>query len=400
MEPGHDVRGGEADTELLGVRLLPLGFATFLVFGFLLVLVGANHADIATAMELDLEETGLLGASLSLGLGLGVLVAGPMSDRLPRRPLFCLATGLAGVSLLSVEADMDLFRALFHVGLAGFFAGIFETVLNVLSIEHYGERASRPVTFLHSAATLGAVIGPFVMAWVTVEAGFVAAFRATAFSMFVLSAWGLGARFLGERPTKVENANPPGEKPSLADPVLLALCVLAFSYIGVEAGLTIFAVPYAEGALGQDPESGQLAISTFWMGLLVGRLLLLASRREFEPRLFIIAGLVGFFLLAVGTGLRVSNMEIWFGVCGLALSGVFPALVTLTGRYFPQSRGTAIGLAVGSGSVGGFVIPWTIGWAGNELGIRTAVAGLALGCLLIVAAALFIRSNRKAAASL
>ncbi len=58
MEPGHDVRGGKADTQLLGSRLLPLGFAAFLVFGFLLVLVGANHGDIAVAMDLDLEEFG------------------------------------------------------------------------------------------------------------------------------------------------------------------------------------------------------------------------------------------------------------------------------------------------------------------------------------------------------
>ena len=51
--------------------MLPLGFASFLVFGILLVLVGANQADLADSLALDMEGTGILGASLSLGLGLG-----------------------------------------------------------------------------------------------------------------------------------------------------------------------------------------------------------------------------------------------------------------------------------------------------------------------------------------
>ena len=52
--------------------------------------------------HLDMEGTGLLGASLSLGLGLGVLVAGPVVDRLPRRPVFCFATAMTGACLFTV----------------------------------------------------------------------------------------------------------------------------------------------------------------------------------------------------------------------------------------------------------------------------------------------------------
>ncbi len=66
--------------------MLPLGFSAFLAFGVLLVLVGANQADLARDLSLDLARTGLLGSGLAAGLGIGVMAAGPLFDRYPRRP--------------------------------------------------------------------------------------------------------------------------------------------------------------------------------------------------------------------------------------------------------------------------------------------------------------------------
>ena len=371
--------------------MLPLGFAAFLVFGVVLVLVGANQADLAAAMDLDMQGSGLLGASLSLGLGLGVLIGGPMIDQYPRRPIFCGATLIAGLSLASTSAEMDLTRAALHVGLAGLGCGLFETVLNVIATERYGEKSSRPVTFLHMAATLGAVMGAPLLAALAVEGGFVAGFRATGLAILALSLWGLAAPVLGismaPSGSPTTTASP---RSLLAHPILLGLCLVSFSYIGVEAALTIFAIPYADGALGLPSQDGQAAISTFWLGLLVGRLLLLASRNEFQPRLFLLSGVAMAALVAAATGLRWVQVEVWFGLTGLILAGVFPALVTLAGRAFPESRGTAIGLAVGAGSLGGFVIPWAVGWTGDIAGIRMAVGGLALGGVAIAGVALLL----------
>ena len=376
--------------------MLPLGFVAFLVFGVVLVLVGANQADLAAAMDLDMQDSGLLGASLSLGLGLGVLIGGPLIDRYPRRPLFCGATLVAGLALVSTTAEMELVRAASHVGLAGLGCGLFETVLNVIATERYGEKASRPVTFLHMAATLGAVVGAPLLAAIAVEGGFVAGFQATGIAILGLSLWGLVAPALGVSVAPPESPQPtPRPRDLLAHPILVGLCLVSFAYIGVEAALTIFAIPYADGVLGLPSYDGQMAISTFWLGLLVGRLLLLASSNEFQPRLFLLSGAAMATLVAIATGLRWVQIEAWFGLTGLILAGVFPALVTLAGRAFPESRGTAIGLAVGAGSLGGFVIPWAVGWTGDFAGIRLAVGGLALGGVAIAGVALFLMRSPR-----
>ena len=65
--------------------MLPLGFTAFLAFGVVLVLLGASQADLAEALSLDLARSGLLGSVLALGIGVGVVGAGPLFDRYPRR---------------------------------------------------------------------------------------------------------------------------------------------------------------------------------------------------------------------------------------------------------------------------------------------------------------------------
>ena len=64
-----------------------LATASFLAFGALLVLFGTNSNEIISSLQLDYADLGLLGSMLSLGLGIGIVSAGPLVDRFERRPL-------------------------------------------------------------------------------------------------------------------------------------------------------------------------------------------------------------------------------------------------------------------------------------------------------------------------
>ena len=96
--------------------MLPLGSAAFLLFGVVLVVLGACHDGLVASLELDHTAFGLLGAALSAGIGAGVLAAGPIVDRYPRRPLFVLSTLIVAAALGGAEVDMTFARALVHVG--------------------------------------------------------------------------------------------------------------------------------------------------------------------------------------------------------------------------------------------------------------------------------------------
>ena len=84
MERRHDVRRGPARIEPDVATLTGLAVASFLAFGALLVLYGANSSELIRALDLGYADLGLLGSCLSLGLGVGIVLAGPLVDRLPR----------------------------------------------------------------------------------------------------------------------------------------------------------------------------------------------------------------------------------------------------------------------------------------------------------------------------
>ena len=360
--------------------MLALGFSAFLAFGVLLVLVGANQADLARDLDLDLARSGLLVSSLALGIGIGVVGAGPIFDRYPRRPLFVASTLLVAIALLSVDASMGFGRARVHLLLAGVGAGAYDTLISALVIERYRERSAKPMSAVHAGATLGAVLGPLAAGWIAARHHWAASFHWTGAAHLALAVVALFTRL--PAPSRLHRAGP-----RVFSPALIPFAWIAFAYVGVEAAMTAFAVPYATGAAQLAAARGRTAISAFWFGLLVGRVAVLGLRGSPGAGLLLAAGVAGSAAIAAGIGLAGNAVEVVFGAVGLALGSVFPLMIALTGQRFPHARGTSAGLAAGAGALGGFCIPWLTGAIGDRVGVAVAVASLALWCLTVAAAA-------------
>ena len=140
-------------------------------------------------------------------------------------------------------------------------------------------------------------------------------------------------------------------------------------------------------ALGLDAARGQRAISAFWLGLLVGRLALLArarrARRADPGRRGRERGGAA-RRSARGCG---APPELALFAVGAALGCVYPLMIALAGQARPSARGTAAGLAAGAGALGGFAVPWLTGAAGDAAGIALGFGSLALWCAAIAVAA-------------
>ena len=65
-----------------------LSVASFLAFGALLVLYGANSSEMIAALSLDYADLAFWARCCHWVLGVGIVLAGPLTDRLPRRPLY------------------------------------------------------------------------------------------------------------------------------------------------------------------------------------------------------------------------------------------------------------------------------------------------------------------------
>lgn len=369
--------------------MIALALAAFTAFGIVLVLVGANQLELARDLELDLAASALLTSALSLGLGVGVLGTGPLVDRYPRRPIFASSSLLAAGALFSVSPDMSFGAALVCMAALGLGVGGYETLLNAVVTERYRAEAARPLTLVHIGATVGAVAGAPLAHYVGELWHWATSFHGTGLIFLALGVWGGLYRFAAP------GRHPHGESGHSGTITAIAIApfaVIAACYIGVETGVTLFARPYAHEALALAPARGTGAISSFWLGLLAGRFLLLFYRGSIDERLLVASGLAGAVVLAGGSALRLPWLELVVGSLGLALGLVFPVMVALTAERFPAARGTATGIVIGAGSVGGLAIPWLAGLAGDVAGVSVALGSFALWCLLLAAAALRTRS--------
>ena len=286
---------------------------------------------------------------------------------------------------------MSFGRWLVHIAVFGLGIGLYDTLINAVVVQRYGERAARPMIVLHAAATLGAVLAPLGIHWIAQRAHFSASFVAVGWAHLAIAAWALCVPLPGPRGTA------PGAPRTRARDFapLVPLAAVAFCYVGVEATATVFAVPYASGGLGLAPERGQLGISAFWLGLLVGRLAVLALRGELGRGLLMAAGLGAAAVVALGTGSGSDRIELVLAGLGLALGSVYPVMISLAGQSVPAASGTAAGLAAGAGALGGFAVPWLTGTVGDAVGVRIGVATLAFWCAAVAAAAWASRTGDR-----
>lgn len=372
--------------------MLALGVATFSVLGVLLVLLGVHQAEMARDLSLDMAASGFLGAVLSLGFGAGMTAVGPIVDRLPRKPVFMLACLLASVALLSVGPQMGFARVATHLGLLGFGGGCYVTLLNASVIQTSSSKPAAMLAGLHASATLGATVGPFLIAWGTrgAPSSWVLTFHALGYAHLALGALGALRRFPDAAPrAESDHAAAPGEgvRGGWFSPALVALAAVAFFYVGAENGLTLFSVPWAQSE-GRGEAAGRAGISAFWFGLMAGRLMVVALSQRIAPgaRLLVLCGLGGALWIALALAFAFPP-ALALGVCGLALGPVYPVTIALTGRRFPRAVGTASGLVAGAGAGGGFCLPWVSGAVGDASSAAFAIAVLGASVLLIAIAA-------------
>ncbi|MGH0035964.1 MAG: MFS transporter [Myxococcota bacterium] len=369
--------------------MLPLAFTAFLAFGYVLVVVGASQVGMAADLGLDLERFGLLGATLALGVGAGVLCTGPLVDRLARRPILVAACLGCAASLATVSPGMTLARALLHVLALGASAGCIDALLNAVVVERFRERAARPLAVLHGAATLGAVLSPPLIGWVAaVGDHWTVAFQSGAAVFAGVAGWAAFVALPGpaSRPAPESSASEPqAPRPWSWLASLAGLGVVGFAYVGVENGVTVFAVPYSRESWGLAESVGREAISAFWLGLLGARIGLALRRGPTGPGALAVMGAAGAAVIGLGVATGWPGVRLWALAVGLCLGGVFPLMVALAGLRAPHAVGTATAVVIGTASLGGFVVPWLAGAIGDRVGAAGAVASLAGASLAIAA---------------
>ena len=337
---------------------------TFL-YALSVTMIGPLMPLIIDSFQLRLSVAGLLVSFQQLGGIIAIVASALFADR-TRKPLLIAGGFLVySVSLFSAGVAMN------YIILAGSFFAIgassrlFDAVANADTAQWDPHRSALHVSLLHTSFAVGALVGPLYVSTL-VEAGVrwrgaflgLGAAAAVAVAVYV-------TRSHFRR--KISATAAAGVKAGSVTAVLRAprmwiACAVMLFYVGHQAGFSVWLPMYMQTGLGTPARMAAAALSLYWFGIIVGRLLAarLATWVSIKRQLWaggLVGGLVLLLTFATRNPLFLSAGSL---LAGVASGGVIPNLVTLSCGWFADNTATASSLLFLMAAVGHMVSPWLI----------------------------------------
>lgn len=339
-------------------------FVSMSFVGMSRTFLGTALPAIRSSLDLTLLEAGTLTALLQLGFSIAVFVGGPFSDVLRKSSLLVLGCVFMGVNLILFGFSNWFWINLIAAGLIGIGGGLIESSSNPLLIELFPRKESTVMNLHHFFFAAGSLAGPVIMGTVLAKsmpwqwAYFGFGLFVLAISFFVL--------FQDVASTRGDRRF---EKKVIArlmsERTFLVLFLITFLNNGVQNGIGYWMVTFLRESKGLPialaSASASASLFFFFACLAVGRLFSSYLVTKFQERSYL-SGLLS--MLFVALLLSIFSPGQWaipfFAVCGLAHSGIFPSLLGLSGKLYPENPGTALGLIATAAGLGAMVVPWVM----------------------------------------
>lgn len=355
-------------------------YAAFIALGLVAASLGPTLSGLAQHTRTRLSEISFLFAARALGYLIGSLVSGRLYDRAPGH--WVMGIALIGMAAMLVLAPvMPLLGVLTIVMLLlGVCEGGVDVGGNTLLVWVHQGQVGPFMNGLHFFFGVGAFLSPLIIAQAIVMSGDIT-WAYWALAVLALPA-AVGALRL---PSPVRVASEPeGRAGQINIKLIIPIVLFLFLYVGAEVSFGGWIFIYASAlGLSQGAAAAYLT-SAFWGALTVGRLLAIPIATRLRPRSILMIDLAG-CLVSVSAILLWpgSQTAIWLGTLGvgLAMASVFPTTISLA-----ESRMTITGQVTSwffvGASLGGMIVPWTIGQLFESIGPRvtmtTILADLAL----------------------
>jgi fucose permease len=369
----------------IGVNLLPV-FLTSLSLTF-----GGQDG-------LSQEQLGRLGAISFIGLVLGILIAGPASDRWGAKGF---AMGGNGVMVLSL-IGMSLAPGYGSLGLAvfwlGFGAGILDMILSPVVAVLNPDRRSAAMNWLHSFYCVGAVV-TILASTVALQIGF--SWRDACYLLLPLPLVLLAAFALLRFPPLVADSEAGGRTPLrhlLRGRWFWGALAAIFLGGATELGMAQWLPAYAEITLGYPQWVGGMALLLFSVAMAAGRMVAGAIGARVNP--FVVmawccgSSAVLFFL---GSFLPVSSFALAACIAvGFTGSALWPTVLGVTADRYSAGGGSMFAALAALGNAGGILMPWVVGWVGDLSSLRWGLAVSAFAPLFMLPIVLVLKSRSVA----
>lgn len=332
---------------------------------------------------LDETQLGLLAGLLFAGFVTGIIVTGPLADRMGAKPFALLGTGLNAIGLV-ILADAFSYNALlaaaFMVGLgAGVIDMVMSPIVSALSIQNRAAAMNRLHAFYCAGAVSTLAIASLLLhleiSWRVVMIGF---------------ALPPGAVFIGFMLEPVPPLVHPGKKRQrlrhLVRQPAFYFVLVAIALVGAtEEGMAQWLPAYAERALGFSKTTAAIALGCFAIAMGAGRIIASRGGGILPPRLLVAAGaaLCGLGFLA-GAFVPVPVVALLACVLvGFSCSVLWPTCLAIAADTFPHGGATLFAAMAAAGNAGCLFAPFLCGYIADFNGLHIALGVGAVYPLLL-----------------
>lgn len=386
----------------LGMQYDKAGLVWLCRGGMVCVALGANFVPVHLTLfgesfgGLNPAELGRISAVMFAGVVLGILVCGPLADRLGAR-LFAAGGAVMNCSGLLAFALADSYAALLAASaIAGFGAGTLDMMMSPIVSAVRTEDRSAALNRLHAFYNVGAVC-TLILGTAGILLG--GPWRATALLLATIPAGVALGFLLAPLPPLV---HPEHDRERLRRLLLRPRflgALLAMVFIGAtEESMAQWLPAYAERGLGFSRAAGGLSLAAFALLMGTGRLFgsyaiayAGAHRLVFAAAL----GCAGLFL-AASLSPYAPLAVVACACAGLACSVYWPTNLGLTADRMPHGGASMFALLAAAGNAGCALGPWTAGHIARTTELRTAMlCGAAWPLLLALAIALIWQADRR-----
>ncbi len=383
--------------------MVSLVLLTFFVISLLTNIIGPIVPDIISSFRVSLTAAGFLAFAFFIAYGVMSIPAGFLVERFTEKPVmivsFLAATlgslsfalfprySVAAVSLFAIGAGMATLQVAINPLLrvaGGEENYAFNSALAQLVFGSASFISPRIYSYLvlnlrnssPDRSALLRILGrltPAQLPWASIYW----VFAASALLMMAILAF---SRFPQVQHTAEERAGSWDMYRSLGrQRVVWMYFVAMFAYVGCEQGTADWISNFLYQYHGFDPHTtGATAVSWFWGLLTAGCLIGLLLLKVFDSRKVLVGACLGALICLTAALFGPAKVSLLaFPAIGLFASVLWPIVVSLALNSVAEYHGSFSGI-LGTGIIGGAVVPVIIGRIGDYAGLRSGLAFLYL----------------------
>ncbi|HET9520870.1 MAG TPA: MFS transporter [Candidatus Limnocylindrales bacterium] len=374
-----------------------VGCLAFLLIGWSGLVVPSLIRSVKDAYDQSDAGIGLYYLVYAIFYATGSFAGGLATERLGRRTVLVAGAVLLGVGVVTLGIAPTWAVFLVAAVPAGLGSGTIDGGANGLILDLYVEGRGRALNLLHLFFSLGALTAPVTIGLLVENGiGHEAIIIGTGLAAFPVAAlFALVAMPGGRRDRADAEASGAGRIALQVPLIILGLAIGL--YVASEVGVSSWLVRFLEPA---PLTTATTALSLYWGGLAVGRLLSSALADRFDHRRFATACAVAMAVALVGA-IFIPSLPVsiaFFALAGIASGPIYPMIIAIGGDRYPGRSAAVSGFLGGTAVVGSIVYPPVMGLLSVTVGLVVAMAGNIVLAIACAVALVLVRGVRSAPA--